>query len=208
MTKVDFKKEWKYLYQPHQRDFQIVEVPDLQFLMLDGKGDPNTTPEYTAAIEALYAVAYKLKFYSKKQARDYVVPPLEGLWWAETMEAFTSSRDKSLWDWTMMIMVPEWISLDLFQQACEEVAEKKHLPALPKLRLEPYLEGLSAQILHLGSYDEEGPVLQRLHKEWMPENGYEFNGKHHEIYLSDPRKVEPEKLKTILRQPIQKIPGS
>ena len=208
MTKIDFKKEWNYLYQPHQRDFQIVEVPDLQFLMLDGKGDPNTTPEYTAAIEALYAVAYKLKFYSKKQARDYVVPPLEGLWWAEDMEVFTSSRDKSLWDWTMMIMVPEWISLDLDQQAREEVAEKKHLSALPKLRLEPYPEGLSVQILHRGSYDEEGPVLQRLHKEWMPENGYDFNGKHHEIYLSDPRKVEPEKLKTILRQPIQKIPGS
>ena len=131
--------------------------------------------------------------------------PLEGLWWAEDMELFTTARDKSQWDWTMMIMTPDWITQGDFQQACREAAEKKDLPAITKIRLEDYQEGLSAQILHIGSFDDEGPTLERLHNQWMPDNGYGFNGKHHEIYLSDFRKVEPEKLKTILRQPIQKI---
>ena len=204
MTKIDFKKELKHLYGPSKKDFQIIEVPRMTFLMVDGHGDPNTAPEYTQAVEALYAVAYKLKFFSKNNGQDYVVPPLEGLWWAEDMESFSSARDKSQWDWTMMIMTPEWIKEENFQQALMDAAEKKDNPSLGKTRWEAYEEGLSVQILHLGSYDDEGPVLARLHNEWMPENGYTFNGKHHEIYLSDPRKVEPEKLKTILRQPIQK----
>jgi hypothetical protein len=205
MTKIDFKKEWKDLYRPSKKDFQVVEVPPLKYLMVDGHGDPNSAPEYGAAVETLFAVAYKIKFFSKKSGQDYVVPPLEGLWWADDMESFTTTRDKSQWDWTMMIMTPNWISEEDFIQAVEEIAQKKDLPALGKLRLESYLEGLCVQILHLGSYDDEGPVLSRLHQEWMPDNGYDFNGKHHEIYLSDPRRVSPEKLKTILRQPIRKI---
>jgi len=204
MTKIDFKKEWKHLYQPHRKEFQIIEVPEMQFLMVDGKGDPNTAPEYTEAVETLYAVAYKLKFFSKKEDKDYVVPPLEGLWWAKDMDAFTVNRDKSQWDWTMMIMTPAWIGTDLFQQALTEIRQKKELPAIEKLCLETYQEGLAVQILHLGSYNDEGPTLHKLHTEWMPEHAYLFNGKHHEIYLSDPRKVEPGKLKTILRQPIRK----
>jgi hypothetical protein len=204
MVKIDFKKEWKHLYRPSQKKFQIVDVPDMTFLKIDGHGDPNSATEYTEAVEALYAVAYKVKFLSKKDDRDYVVPPLEGLWWAEDMESFTSARDKSQWDWTMMIMTPEWITEGMVQEASAEVAIKKDLPALDKLRWEIYQEGLSVQILHLGYYDDEGPVLVELHKVWMPENGYQFNGLHHEIYLSDPRKVEPDKLKTILRQPIRK----
>jgi hypothetical protein len=204
MTKIDFKKEWKHLYQPSKEDFQVVEVPDLQYLMLDGHGDPNTAPEYSQAVEALYAVAYKIKFLSKKDDQDYVVPPLEGLWWAEDMDAFTSSRDKTQWDWTMMIMTPGWITREMYLQAREEVAQKKDLPALPDLRLETYQEGLCVQILHIGSYDDEGPILQEMHEKWMPENGYDFNGKHHEIYISDPRKVDPSKLKTVLRQPIKR----
>ena len=205
MSKVDFKKEWKHLYQPSKKDFQVVEVPKLNFLKVDGHGDPNSAPEYTAAIEALYAVAYKIKFFSKKEGKDYVVPPLEGLWWAEDMDNFTTDLDKSQWDWTMMIMTPEWINGELVKNAREEVAKAKDNPSLGILRWEPYLEGLSVQIMHIGSYDDEGPVLSRLHAEWMPSNDYTFNGLHHEIYLSDPRRVEPQKLKTILRQPIRPI---
>ncbi len=205
MEKVDFKKIHKHLYAPSPKDFVTVDVPAMNFLMIDGHGDPNTAQEYADAVAALYAVAYKIKFAVKKAAQiDYVVPPLEGLWWAEEMDTFTQRRDKSAWDWTMMIMTPEWFTPDLYEKAVAEVAANKDLPALPKLRLERYHEGLSAQIMHIGSYDDEGPVLARLHNEWLPQNGYVENGKHHEIYLSDPRKVAPEKMKTILRQPIRR----
>jgi hypothetical protein len=204
MEKIDFKKEWKELYQPSRSEWRLVNVPDLQYLMVDGHGDPNTAVEYTQALEALYAVAYRLKFFSKKQGRDYVVPPLEGLWWAENMDAFSAARNKSQWDWTMMIMTPDWITHPTFLQAQKAARDNKELPAARKLQLKTYREGLSVQILHLGSYDEEGPALAHLHQEWMPENGFDFNGKHHEVYLNDPRKVAPDKLKTILRQPVRK----
>ena len=203
MDKVDFKKELKHLYAPSSREFTVVEVPEMQFLMVDGHGDPNTAQVYQDAVEVLYAVAYKLKFMSKKQGeKDYVVPPLEGLWWAEDMETFTVNLDKSAWDWTMMIMQPDWITPEMFAQAVAEVQKKKDLPALSKVRLEPYAEGLAIQILHIGSYDDEAPTLARLHREFIPQNGYVMAGKHHEIYLGDPRKVAPEKLKTVLRQPV------
>lgn len=205
MSKVDFKKEYKELYVP-PKDFVFVDVPEMQFLMVDGHGDPNVAQEYQEALEALYAVAYKIKFSSKKQLeRDYVVPPLEGLWWAEDMETFTTARDKSQWDWTMMIMTPEWISPEIFVEAVEQVRKGKNPAALDKVRLESYQEGLSIQIMHVGSYDDEGPTLLKLHTKFLPENGYVENGKHHEIYLSDPRKVAPEKLKTVLRQPVSKL---
>jgi len=205
VSKIDFKKELRELYNPPKK-FVIVEVPDMQFLMLDGHGDPNAAQEYQDALEVLYAVAYKLKFMSKKQlGKDYVVPPLEGLWWADDMETFTSARDKSQWDWTMMIMSPEWISSEMFAEAIEQVHEGKNPVALGKVRLERYQEGECVQIMHVGSYDDEGPVLMKLHRDFLPENGYIENGKHHEIYLGDPRRVAPEKLKTILRQPVQKL---
>jgi hypothetical protein len=206
MAKVDFKKQLRHLYQPSAKEFALVEVPPMQFLMVDGHGDPNTAQEYKDAIEALYAVAYRIKFASKKElGRDYVVPPLEGLWWAEEMATFTTARDKSAWDWTMMIMQPEWITGQMVAAALEHVKRAKDLPALPRLRLEAYHEGLSVQILHIGSYDDEGPVLHRLHHEFVPENDLEMRGKHHEIYLSDARRVAPEKLRTVLRQPVAKI---
>lgn len=205
MPKTDFKRELKHLYRPSTKEFVVVDVPPMQFLMVDGHGDPNTAQEYEDALEALYAVAYKLKFISKKEmVRDYVVPPLEGLWWAEDMETFTAARDKSGWDWTMMIMQPEWITQEMFEEALKQVAKKK-LAALPKLRLETYHEGLAVQIMHIGSYDDEAPTLDRMHHEFIPENGYEMAGKHHEVYLSDPRRMAPEKLKTVLRQPVRKI---
>jgi hypothetical protein len=203
MSKIDFKKEFKELFAPPKK-FVIVEVSEMQFLMVDGHGDPNTALEYQEALEALYAVAYKLKFTSKKKlGKDYVVPPLEGLWWAEDMEAFSTARDKSQWDWTMMIMTPDWITSEMFVETVEIVRKGKNPTALDKVRLEGYHEGLSVQIMHIGSYDDEGPTLLELHSTYIPENGYIENGKHHEIYLSDPRRVAPEKLRTVLRQPVK-----
>jgi hypothetical protein len=203
VTKVDFKKELRELYNPPKK-FVMIDVPEKQYLMVDGHGDPNVAQEYQDALEALYAVAYKLKFMSKQQlGKDYVVPPLEGLWWAENMETFTTARDKSQWDWTMMIMTPEWIRMDLFAEARNLVRKSTHPAALEKVRLEKYHEGLSVQIMHVGSYDDEGPTLLALHREYIPEHGLLENGKHHEIYLGDPRRVAPEKLKTILRQPVR-----
>jgi hypothetical protein len=219
MTKIDFKKELKELYQPSAKEFQVVEVPAMQFLMIDGQGDPNTAQDYQDAIEALYAVAYKLKFMSKKTLeRDYVVPPLEGLWGSpemifsltgiteekEWLEKFRES-DRDSWQWTMMIMQPDWITAELFKEALDLVKKGKNPVALEKIRLEGYEEGLCVQILHVGPYADEGPILARLHTEYLPQNGYAEEGKHHEIYLSDPRKTAPEKLKTVLRQPVKVI---
>jgi hypothetical protein len=204
MTKVDFKKTLKPLYAPGKKEFELIEVPAMQFVMIDGHGDPNTAAAYQQAVESLYAVAYKIKFISKKQYdKDYTVPPLEGLWWADDMRTFVS-RAKSEWDWTMMIMTPDWISTETFTQAVHEVRKSKDPVALDLVRLETYDEGLSVQIMHLGSYDEEGPTIARLHNEFLPDNDLVENGKHHEIYLSDPRRTAPEKLKTVLRQPVRK----
>jgi hypothetical protein len=203
VSKIDFKKELKDLYSPPKK-FVIVDVPEMKFLMVDGHGDPNVAQDYQDALEALYAMAYKIKFLSKQQlVQDYVVPPLEGLWWAENMENFTSARDKSQWDWTMMIMTPEWITSEIYNVALGSVRKGKNPNALDKLRLERYHEGLSVQIMHVGSYDEEGPTIMKLHQEFLPENGFVENGKHHEIYLGDPRRVAPEKLRTVLRQPVK-----
>ncbi len=203
MSKVDFKKTLKQYYIPPIK-FVTVDMPEMQFIMVDGHGDPNTTQEYKDAIEALYAVAYKMKFISKKTLeKDYTVPPLEGLWWAEDMATFLT-REKSHWDWTMMIMTPEWISDEIFDEAIRQVRQAKDPTSLDQIRLERYYEGLSVQIMHFGSYDDEGPVLSQMHSDFIPNNGFVENGKHHEIYLSDPRRVVPEKLKTVLRQPVRK----
>jgi hypothetical protein len=205
VSKIDFKRTLKTFYAPSSKSFSIVDVPPMQFLMIDGHGDPNTASAYQEAVEALYAVAYGVKFVSKRELdRDYVVPPLEGLWWAKDIQAFIS-RDKGSWDWTMMIMQPEWVTAATVEAALARAGESKDLPALPKLRLETYHEGLSVQILHLGSYDEEAPTLARMHAEFMPTQGLVPAGRHHEIYLSDPRRVAPEKLKTVLRQPVRKV---
>lgn len=201
MSKTDFKKTLKHLYNP-PKQFVTVDVPEMQFLMADGHGDPNTAQEYTDAIEALYAMAYKMKFISKNALdKDYTVPPLEGLWWAEDMATFVT-REKSNWDWTMMIMTPHWITEEIFDDTVAQVRQAKNPSALGRIRLERYHEGLSVQIMHVGSYDGEGPVLKKMHAEFIPENGFVERGKHHELYLSDPRRVLPEKLKTVLRQPV------
>lgn len=201
MSKIDFKKELNHLYSASSKEFQVVDVPEMSYLMIDGHGDPNTAAQYQDALETLYPVAYKLKFLSKNRDKNYVVPPLEGLWWAEDMTAFTK-RKKDDWYWTMMLMVPEWISYPDFSASVAEVKKKKPVPAIEKLRLANYAEGLSVQKMHIGSYDDEAESLAFLHEHWLPENGFRETGKHHEIYISDPRKTAPEKLKTILRQPV------
>lgn len=190
------------LYRPPIDRFVSVDVPAMQFVKVDGKGDPNTAPTYKQAIEWLHAVSYALKFAARAaKGRDYVVPPLEALWWADDPADFVARR-KERWCWTMMIMAPEFIDRPLFDAAVEKA--KKKLGAPPdSLRFERLQEGAALQILHVGSYDDEGPVLARLHDEEMPLLGLAFAGPHHEIYLSDARKTEPAKLRTILRQPVK-----
>jgi hypothetical protein len=201
--KGDIKVERKDLYAPARDSFSVVDVPPFKFLMIDGSGNPNTARGYREAVEALFSVSYTLKFASKKTlGRDYVVRPLEGLWWADDMTAFTS-RSKDLWRWTMMIGQPDWIDLRMLESAIDARRKKAPSAGLDLLRLETLHEGRCVQILHIGSYDDEAPVLKRLHEEYLPQNGLAMTGKHHEIYLSDPRRTPPEKLKTILRQPVR-----
>lgn len=201
--KIDFKKTLD-CYRARPGEFRIVDVPDLQYLMIDGHGDPNTAPEYADALAALYPVAYKLKFASKRElGRDYVVPPLEALWWATDMAAFTARRDKSQWDWTVMIMAPEWITGAMVEAARAMVAATAPpSSSLDALRLDTLHEGRCVQTLHVGPYDAEAEVLAELHHGFIPAAGLRMTGKHHEIYLSDARRVEPAKLRTILRQPV------
>lgn len=197
----DIKKERKDLYAPRPGDFEVVDVPEIGFLMVDGHGDPNTSVAYREAVEALYATSYAIRAVGKKTlGRVHTVGPLEGLWSAEDLEVFRT-RDKSAWDWTMMIAQPDWITPEMVDHALA-AAQEKQLPALGLVRFQRYTEGRSAQILHIGSYDDEGPALKRLHDEFLPDNGLAPVGRHHEIYLSDARKTEPTKLKTILRQPV------
>ncbi|MBA2577211.1 MAG: GyrI-like domain-containing protein [Euzebyaceae bacterium] len=200
--KVDFKRTLD-AYRARPQQLRVVDVPDLQYLMIDGHGDPNTSPAFAEALAALYPVAYKLKFGSKVELRrDYVVPPLEGLWWAEDMNSFRARRDKSRWEWTLMLMVPEWIQQDRLLAAMEQAAARNRPARLDDVRLETLSEGRCVQTLHIGSFDDEAEVLAHLHDEFLPRNRLSMVGKHHEIYLSDFRRVAPEKQRTILRQPV------
>lgn len=205
MEKVDYKKTLDE-YQSKYNEFRIINIPKKQYLMVDGHGDPNTSQEFKDAIFALYPVAYKLKFASKLDlGKDYVVMPLEGLWWADDMSTFTTARDKSRWDFTLMVMQPNWITDDMFKAAVAKVAEKNAPASLNKVRLKTLDEGMAVQTLHIGSFDNETEILQKLHHEFIPDNNLKLTGKHHEIYLSDFRKVAPEKLRTILRQPVTRV---
>ncbi len=201
MKKIDLKKELKHLYQPSAKEVVLVEIPAMNFLMIDGVGDPNTSRSYQEAVEALFSVAYAIKFKVKKTlAIDYGVLPLEGLWWADDMAAFTVG-DKSNWKWTMMIMQPEFVSAALVRDTIAEVKKKKDLPALTNLRFESFAEGRCAQILHIGPFTAEGPTIMKVHS-FIVSMG-KLSGKHHEIYLSDIRKADPVKWKTIIRQPLR-----
>lgn len=200
---IDLKKTLD-AYQAKKGVIRVLEVPPTQYLMVDGAGDPNTAQAYTDAVSALFLLAYTLKFASRRELGiDTVVMPLEGLWHADDMESFTSRRDKSTWLWTLMIMVPDHVTQKMFAEAVAAVAKKKDAsPSLASVRLETLEEGTCVQTLHVGSYDDEAPVLDDIHERFIPEHGLTMTGRHHEIYLSDMRRVEPAKLRTILRQPV------
>lgn len=203
--KYDVKRVHRELYAPSAKDFTLVDVPPMRYLVVDGHGDPNTSPDYAAALEALFGVAYTLKFRSKKElGRDFVVAPLEALWRADDPAVF-ATREKSAWSWTALIAQPDWIDEQLVADAVAAVRPKGENPALELLRMEELHEGASVQILHVGSYDDEAPTLARLHHEWMPQHGLTFNGDHHEIYLNDARRTAPAKLRTVLRQPVKPV---
>jgi len=197
---IDYKKTLKQLYQPTAKEVVEVTVPSMNFLIVDGTGDPNISQEYQQAVEALYSTAYSIKFMVKKGpiALDYGVLPLEGLWWAEDMTTFSVDA-KSDWKWTMMIMQPPPVTDDMVAAAIDAV-KKKGIGAVNRLRFEAFDEGRCAQILHIGPFSTEGPTVARVHEYCDTHSGR--RGKHHEIYLSDIRKADPAKWKTIIRQPI------
>lgn len=205
-SKLDLKKTLKALYSPSADEFVLVDVPPFNYLMIDGAGDPNTATGYRLALEALFAVSYAVKFALKKsQGIDYVVMPLEGLWWASDERVFTTERNKDEWSWTMMVMQPEFVSAEMVTAAIADVRAKKNPARLNDVRFETYDEGTSLQKLHIGSYDDETPTLIHLHREFIPQNGFTETGKHHEIYLNDPQRIAPAKLRTVLRQPVRRV---
>lgn len=206
MPTIDLRTQLKQLYQPSAKKFSSVDVPPMNFLMIDGTGNPNTSQDFKEAMEALYGLAYTLKFGVKlgkygKRKYDYPVMALEGLWWMDDMREFSIAR-KDEWKWTVMIMQPDIITPDLVELARADLIKKKHPVAAPEIRFECYAEGLSAQIMYIGPFADEGPTIQRLHA-FIHESGHQLHGKHHEIYLSDPRRTAPEKLKTVIRQPMK-----
>lgn len=200
--KVDYKKEFKQLYSAPRKDVAVVDVPPQNYLMIDGMGDPNTSSDYQAALEALYGTAYTLKFHLKKLGvePDFTVMPLEGLWWMDDPGGF-DVNDRDNWLWTTMIFQPPHVAQEHVEASAEQLRAKKNPPALSKLRFESYDEGSSVQIMYVGPYDQEGPAVEKIHS-FIRESGHRPHMKHHEIYLSDPRRTAPEKLKTIIRQPM------
>lgn len=204
MPTYDIKKHYRALYAPAADDFRIVEVPPLRFLMIDGHGDPNTAPAYREAVEALFTASYAVRAVAKAAlGTAHTVGPLEGLWSAADLEAF-HTREKSAWDWTMMIVQPDRITAELVDEAMT-AARRKGLPALDRIRFERFAEGRCAQILHVGPYDDEAPTIARMHREYLPAQGLAPRGRHHEIYLSDARRTEPARLRTVLRQPVTEV---
>jgi len=203
MTRLDFKKAYKNLYSPSSKSVSIVEVPAFNYLMVDGQGEPNGK-EALEAIQALFPVAYKIKFLLKAQAKDYAVMPFEGLWWAEDMNDFANQR-RERWQWTYMIVQPHFVSRENFEAVVTELRKKKELPGLNKIRFERLEEGRAAQMLHIGPFSEEGPAIDKIHQKIKEVGGIidGYKNKHHEIYLSDVRKVDPGKMKTVLRQPFR-----
>jgi len=202
MEKIDFKKELKHLYRPSAKKVDVVEVPKLNYLMVNGEGDPNTSQSFQDAIDVLYSLSYALKFLVKKGeiGIDYGVLPLEGLWWADDMSSFSVDNKKG-WKWTLMIMQPDLVSKEMVQEAMEQVRVKKQPVSLPLVRFESFEEGKVAQTMHIGPFSKEGSTVENVHF-FIEEIGSQKKGKHHEIYLSDIRRAAPEKWKTIVRQPM------
>jgi hypothetical protein len=203
MEKIDLKKLYKELYSPTKKEFSLIEVPPLQYLMIDGIGDPNTSQRYMDAVQTLYALSYTLKFHLKKTlAKDYTVMGLEGLWWMPNMNEFSATA-KDRWHWTAMMLQPDFITKEHFEEAKRQVIAKGKGPLAVETRLESYDEGFCAQIMYFGTYADEVPTIAAMHR-YIEAQGYIRAGKHHEIYLSDARRVAPEKNRTILRQPVKK----
>ena len=202
MSKIDFKKMLKHLYSASTSTFEIVEVPAMNYLMIDGKGDPGTAQSFSDAIEALYPISYTLKFTVKRGdiGIDYGVLPLEALWWADDMSVFTTGK-KDCWKWTVMIMQPEIITGEMVQKTINKVEIKKNPVSLPLVRFESFKEGRAAQTMHIGPFSEEGPTIEKVHL-FIEANDSRRSGKHHEIYLSDMRRAAPGNWKTIIRQPM------
>ena len=201
MEKINYKKKLQHLYKPSAKEVEIVKVPQMNFLMIDGDGGPNH-PTFQNAIEVLFPLSYTLKFMIKKSdiGIDYGVLPLEGLWWADDMSSFIKDK-KDDWKWTLMIMQPELITNEMVVEAVNQVRVKKNPTSLPLVRFESINEGKVAQIMHIGPFSEEGPTVQKLHS-FIKDSGKKIIGKHHEVYLSDIRRAAPEKWKTIIRQPM------
>lgn len=209
MKKVDLKKELKHLYAPSARKVTLVDVPRFNFAMIDGRiaaGDtPETSQEFQDALGALYGIAYTLKFMSKQREIDpidYTVMALEGLWWTESGE-FDFQTDEE-WKWKLMIMQPDHITDEMYQEALKQLKEKQDNPAIDRMRFQSFREGLCMQIMHIGPYSEEPHTIDKL-KAFAQENGYALRGKHHEIYIGDPRRAKPERLKTVLRHPVENV---
>jgi len=203
MKKIDYRKDLKALYCPSVRQIEVVDVPAMPFLMVDGEGDPNTARSYAEAVETLFTLSYTLKFMVKRGSLqiDYSVFPLEGLWWADDPTLFLTGG-KEEWKWTSMIAQPVFVTTEMVSKAIGETRKKKGLAALDRVRLEAFDEGKAAQIMYVGPYSEEGPTIARIHA-FIKEKGGFLSGKHHEIYLGDPRRTSPDKLKTIIRQPFR-----
>jgi hypothetical protein len=200
--KYDFKKAYKAFYGSKNASFELIDVPPLRYLAIDGQGSPESE-EFSLGIQALYSTAYPLKFIARAATgSDYSIPPLEALWWADDYSAFTTN-DRNAWKWTLLSAIPEWISPQHLEAAAAK-AQVKGIDLSAQIEIRELSEGLSYQALYTGPFSDEGPVLAQLHEAVMPDNGYTFNGLHHEIYLSDMRKTTPEKYKTILRQPVRK----
>lgn len=210
MDKLDLRKQLKYLYQPSAKKVEVVEVPSLLFAMIDGAiepgSEPGKSPAFAEALQALYGISYTLKFMCKQRTEnpiDYTVMGLEALWWVEDGRFDITVKDN--WYWQAMILQPDFITPAMFADAVEQVRKKRgDSSSLGKLRLERFHEGLSIQIMHIGPYSEE-PATKAKMDAFAQANGYQLRGKHHEIYIGDPMRSAPEKLKTVLRQPIQRM---
>jgi len=200
----DLVRQLRPLYSPSAKHPSIIEVPDLAFLMVDGRGDPSSSEAYQDALDALYGIAYTLKFALKKAdlERNFKVAPLEGLWWADTERPNMDElqADRNAWNWTMMIALPDGVTAA--EVAAAAAARRRQLPAASSVRLERFAEGLAAQIMHVGPYSTEAPTIERLHA-FVDGQGYALRGRHHEIYLGDPRRTAPERLKTVIRHPVR-----
>lgn len=204
MDKLDFKKLYKTYYSPKSDKPEIISMPRMQFLMVDGRGDPNNSADFQAAFGLLYGTAYTMKFSRKKTGKtDFSIGALEGLWWNEKGEAFGMDR-KDDWYWTLMLWVPDDITQDEFETARGALKARKPELTTERIRLGTYKEGVVVQIMHIGPYDTEQSDVEKMHS-FASAEGYTQSGKHHEIYFGDPRRTVPEKLRTILRHPLERV---